>query len=150
MINIRITNMPDILKKIEQDFINIQNMVVDIFYEEGLKIVEDARLNGTYLNHTNNLISSIGFVVAVNGEIVKQNFKRTGDGKDDDGTEGLRRAKELVNEIIADYPQSVSLVVVAGMGYALAVEANGRVVLTGIPQKRVPEIKRRIRSLSKK
>jgi hypothetical protein len=104
----------------------------------GIKAVTYAKTKHTYHDQTGNLTSSIGYAIIIDGDIV-----RTGGGKSTfikgDGnptkiasTEmGRFNAMNVLDDIAAQYPTGMILVVVAGMEYAAAVESKGYDVITG-------------------
>ena len=97
---------------------------VDFLAEAGDRFCEVARATKTYNDVTGRLTASIGWGVAVGGQIVREGGFGSGEGGDE-GREALRRAASEVN---SDFP---TLIAVAGMRYALYVERSGHVVLDG-------------------
>jgi len=96
----------------------------------GEMFVRYARESGRYLNHTGNLRSSIGYVVVRNGSIALQNFKKQDVGTE--GEEGVLKAKKLARELANTYNTGYVLIGLAGMEYALHVEAiESKDVITG-------------------
>lgn len=87
----------------------------------GEMFVRYARESGRYLNHTGNLRSSIGYVIVRNGSIAYTNFKKQDVGTD--GEEGVQKAKRLSRELANTYSDGLVLIGLAGMEYALYVEA---------------------------
>lgn len=74
-----------------------------------------------YIDWTANLRSSIGYVVAVDGEIVQiSNFEPIRGG-----TEGSDKGRAYVKTLVKEHPQGIALIVVAGMEYASYVTGNG-------------------------
>lgn len=78
-----------------------------------------------FTDQTGNLRSSIGYMVFNNGIAVHDNYVQTLTG-----TEGLKNGKMLAEKIGSKFKNGVSLVVTAGMNYAIYLESNGRDVLT--------------------
>lgn len=74
-------------------------------------------------DQTGNLRASIGYMVFKDGVAVSENYA----GK---ATEGASKGKMLAKTVGAKYTTGISLVVTAGMNYAIYVEAKGRDVLT--------------------
>lgn len=91
----------------------------------GELVLNKARSTNSYKDQTGNLRSSIGYVIAVDGKVVKQSdFKTVKQGKN--GTEqGAAFAKKLVRQ----FPKGVCLIIVAGMEYAVHVKNKGYDVL---------------------
>jgi maltoporin len=103
---------------------------IDIFQEEaeqklyttlqyaGEEFVVDARDNGIYDDHSGNLRSSIGYVISEDGNPLSENFEERKGGKD-----GVLYAKRLAHELANTYNKGLVLIGVAGMDYAVYVEA---------------------------
>lgn len=91
----------------------------------GEMAVTEARMSGNYQDQTGNLRSSIGYVIAINGKIIEDNFEGS--------AEGQNVGKNIAREIARSIPD-IALIVVAGMKYASHVESKGRNVLTSAEQ----------------
>lgn len=96
-----------------------------------------------FTDQTGNLRSSIGYMVFVDGVAVHESYEGT--------PEGIKAGQDLSKKIGAKYKNGVSLVVTAGMNYAVHVEARGRDVLSSaeiLAKKELPkmldELKRNI------
>ena len=126
-----------ILKKIEV----IQDVVKDQLVDVAEQFVADARTVNTYKDRTSNLRGSIGYAIVKDGVEIFGNF--------DGVAEGQAKSKQLVNEVQADYPKGFALIVVAGMNYAVYVEAKGFDVLTGSSQTAESNLKRQFDRLSR-
>ena len=95
----------------------------------GEKFIEVARRSGSYKDQTGNLRSSIGYIIAKDGEVVKENFKESDKGTDK--TTGKYKGRRLAEEVSMSHTGGYILVGVAGMEYAAAVEAKGYEVISG-------------------
>ena len=95
----------------------------------GEKFIEVARRSGSYKDQTGNLRSSIGYIIAKDGEVVKENFKESDKGTDK--TTGKYKGRRLAEEVSLSHAGGYILVGVAGMEYATAVEAKGYEVISG-------------------
>lgn len=126
-----------IRKKIEI----IQTVVKDQLVDVAEQFVADARTVNTYKDQTRNLRGSIGYAIVKDGAEIFGNF--------DGVAEGQAKAKQLVNEVQADYPKGFALIVVAGMNYAVYVEAKGYDVLTGSSEIAETNLKRQFDRLSR-
>lgn len=74
-----------------------------------------------YMDWTGNLRSSIGYIVAVDGEVVQMsNFEPTKGGE-----EGSAKGRQYAMQLVEQYPQGAVLIVVAGMEYASYVTGKG-------------------------
>ena len=67
----------------------------------GEKFIEVARRSGSYKDQTGNLRSSIGYIIAKDGEVVTENFKE-GD-KGTDKTTGKYKGRRLAEEVSLSY-----------------------------------------------
>lgn len=77
-----------------------------------------------FMDQTGNLRSSIGYVIFKDGVAIRDNFMLV-----KAGSEGAKTGKMIAEKVAARHPEGIVLVVVAGMHYALHVEAKGRDVL---------------------
>lgn len=105
----------------------------------GELVLNAARLTNSYKDQTGNLRSSIGYVVAVDGEIVQMSSFDTVK----EGREGSRGGKEYAMQLVRDFPHGIVLIVVAGMNYASYVSAKGYDVLDSselLADKLVPQM----------
>lgn len=108
------------------DFTNQKEIeIIKAYAMIGEKFVNDARLFGPYLDDTSNLRSSIGYIVAFDGDIKIGNFKTIKGGQ-----AGMKEAQEFASELLKQFKKGIVLIVVAGMDYAAAVEEKGYSVLT--------------------
>lgn len=90
----------------------------------GEKAVNYARSLNTYTDQTGNLRSSTGYILYYNGKEVYKNYKQV--------KNGVSGVSEGVKHASKDIPSTgFALVVVAGMNYAMAVQARGYDVLDG-------------------
>jgi len=83
----------------------------------------------SFTDRTGNLRSSIAYIVARDGKVIMNNFEISEKGKN--GSDGLAKAKTLLYELVGEYSKGYVLIVIAGMGYAAAVESLGYDVITG-------------------
>ena len=105
----------------------------------GEQVLNQARSTNSYKDQTGNLRSSIGYVVAVDGEVVQSSsFEVVKDGAD-----GSRDGKSYALDLVKQFPAGIVLIVVAGMNYASYVSAKGYDVLDSsevLADRLVPEI----------
>lgn len=105
----------------------------------GEQVLNTARLTNSYKDQTGNLRSSIGYVIAVDGEIVQMSSFDTVK----EGREGSRGGKEYAMQLVRNFPHGIVLIVVAGMNYASYVSAKGYDVLDSselLADKLVPQM----------
>lgn len=114
--------------------------VIDILSRIGEKCVTEARDSGKYTDRSGNLRSSIGFAVVYDGKIIRQSsfekVKQT-------ATEGAATGKELIRQLASSYADGLVLILVAGMNYAVYVEARGYNVINSaedLAKRLVPEM----------
>ena len=94
----------------------------------GEKAVEKARLIVTaggggsvyppYTVQTSNLVSSVGYALTYEGQIVTMSSFEPVGGPKGDGVEGSTKGRAYVKELAMRYPQGYALILVAGMHYA--------------------------------
>lgn len=104
-----------------------------------------------YTDQTGNLRSSTGYIIVKDGAVRKVNFTtRKGRSSQQDGkTAGYQHAISVAS----NHSNGYTLIVVAGMEYALAVESKGRDVLTSteyLANERLPVEVNRLREQIKK
>lgn len=142
-------NVNDLLKQVKDDVESIETDILERFQMVGDEFVQIARDIETYKDRTNNLRSSIGYIVFKDGKPVDENFEQTGSGKGN-GNEGLEKGRKIANDF-EDLPQKgYCLVCVAGMGYAAAVESKGFDVISGSTLKAEKLLKESLDRLKKK
>jgi hypothetical protein len=92
----------------------------------GLKCVEEARRNRGYTDRTGNLRSSTGYAIIDQGKVVTiSSFEPVSQT----AGEGAKSGKGLIDQVASKNQSGLLLVVVAGMEYAVYVEALGKNVL---------------------
>lgn len=105
----------------------------------GEQVLNAARLTNSYKDQTGNLRSSIGYVVAVDGEIVQMSSFDVVKN----GGRGSKVGKTYAMKLVRDFPKGIVLIVVAGMKYASYVSAKGYDVLDSselLADKLVPQM----------
>ena len=83
-------------------------------------------------DHTGNLRSSIGYIIAVDGKPIGMSGFEKVEGPEADQTEedGSEKGRAYARRIVDLYPEGIALIVVAGMEYASYVErVESRTVL---------------------
>lgn len=118
----------DIEDALRKKLANELNAIVYRLYEIGLSAVNTIRQNHAYKDQTGNLTSSVGCAVVVDGEIVQISdfgaIKLTGEP-------GAQEGRDYVQSLASQFPQGITLIVVAGMNYAAYVERRGIGGMTG-------------------
>ena len=96
----------------------------------GDMFVKYARESGLYNDITGNLRSSIGYVIARDGDIEISNFEKQNVGSE--GDKGVQKATRLAMDLVTTHNVGLTLIGVAGMEYAIYVEAmESKDVTTG-------------------
>lgn len=98
-----------------------EEKMYELMQRAGEEFVKIAREKGKYTDHTGNLRSSVGYVIVANGRVLSENFELSKGGTDK--VTGKRRAKRLAEELATFYNKGFVLIGVAGMKYAVIVEA---------------------------
>jgi len=113
----------DVDGRINRFTVSIEQRIIWTLAMVGENFVNDARTIRTYKDQTGNLRSSIGYIIARDGNIIQENIE----GK----AEGRAQAKKIADEVLRENKKGFVLIVVAGMEYAAAVESKGYDVITG-------------------
>lgn len=122
-------------------------VIMDLLQRTGEEFVKIARLEGQYIDHTGNLRSSIGYVIVKDGSIVGRNFQVSEQAGTDKQT-GKREGEQLAMDLVKTFPKGYVLIGVAGMKYAMFVEAmEKKDVLTRAADKADDFIKKHSRLL---
>lgn len=124
-------NIDDIFNQIGAKINMITEGVIEAMEKTCLEITTKAKQLDTYKDQTNNLRSSIGYIVYNNGEKVAENFTQAGGGIEGTGGAGIEKGKKIAAEAAKEFPEDLVGVVVAGEDYALYVESKGYDVITG-------------------
>jgi hypothetical protein len=125
------TDMSKLFAKIDTRIDAARENFQEAFQKTCLEITNLAKSTNTYKDQTNNLRSSIGYIVYDKGELVNEMFTKAGTGAEGDGSKGINQGKQIAEQAVKKYPDALVGVIVAGMEYALYVEAKGYDVLTG-------------------
>ena len=121
------TPMDAIDKKIAKEINRAENEILKKLSFIGENAVNDARRTGSYIDDTGNLRSSIGYTILKNGETVRtSSFDRV----KQEASKAKRESTKLLDELRTKFNTGFVLIVVAGMDYAVTVEARGRNVLS--------------------
>lgn len=98
-----------------------EDKIYKLLQRAGEEFVKVARESGKYDDHTGNLRSSIGYVIVADGKILTENFEKSDKGTDK--TTGVNQASRLSQDLVKLYNKGFVLICVAGMQYAVYVEA---------------------------
>lgn len=107
-------------------------VIADVLCYVGEQCIIEARNNGSYMDQTGNLRSSIGYAVLINGQVIQSDHV----DKIKNGDEGVSKGLLFLQQRIKKASKKgVCLIVTAGMNYAEYVEAKGYIVLSSAEQK---------------
>ncbi len=124
----------------------LQNAVVYNLCAVGEEVLNAGRNTDSYKDQTGNLRSSIGYIVAIDGNVVTiSDFAPSEKGTD--RATGQREGKDYAMSLVKRFPQGIVLIVVAGMNYASYVSAKGYDVLESselLAEKLVPEMLKKL------
>lgn len=121
------TSMVAFDEKIAKEINRAEDEILKKLSFIGENAVNDARGNGDYMDNTGNLRSSIGYTILKNGETVRtSSFDRV----KQEASKAKRESTKLLDELRTKFNTGFVLIVVAGMDYAVTVEARGRNVLS--------------------
>lgn len=136
----------DIRAKLESGAKRIETAIITRLAYLGEECVNHARSLDTYKDQTGNLRSSVGYLIARDGRILKQFFETA---NKDEGGKGKGTARKIALEVLAGAGSGYALIVVAGMNYAAKVEAKGLDVLSSAEQyakKELPRMKAQLKT----
>lgn len=130
----------------------LKNVIISI--QEAMQMtlqeaVNKAKSVNTYKDQTNNLRSSIGYVLYYNGQEVAQAFAKSGTGQEGNGSEGVQRGKDLAGRAAKKYSRGFVGVLVAGENYAVFVESKGYDVITGSTLRFADDLQKYLDSVNK-
>jgi len=122
-----VTPIQEIDKKIEIEIKKAEQAILKKLSYIGESALIEARSNGDYMDQTGNLRSSVGYVILNDGKVVSMS---SFDSVKATATSGKSKGKEAIDSLRSQYSRGYVLLVVAGMDYAVYVEALGRNVLS--------------------
>lgn len=141
----RITTMAEIRAKMEKATQKLHSEVVRTLARLGEECVikaKDRPQTESWFDQTGNLRNSIGYIILRGGQIVR---KGGFIGK----SAGAKEGRKFAEQVARKYPTGYVLVIVAGMKYAVHVEAmEGKDVLatpTLYARKRLPELMEKLK-----
>lgn len=100
-------------------------MRLDVLGLEAVRYVRDRSSLDSWEDQTGNLRSSIGYIVVRDGSVVNTGGFEAVDGpkRSETSENGSSEGRKYAEELAARYPSGYALIVVAGMDYAVYVEA---------------------------
>lgn len=114
--------------------------------EQCVTVARDRTPELSWIDHTGNLRSSIGYIITHKGNIIQySDFQQV-----KQGSEGVKTGRNFAEEIAKQFSSEYVLVVVAGMNYAEYVEAmdNKDVLATPelVAKKELPKMIKKLKS----
>ena len=109
--------------RIDRFVLSIEQRIISTLAMVGESFANDAKKFGSYTDHTGNLRSSVGYIVARDGSILVGKFEGTSEGK--------AQGQKIAEDVLRENPKGFVLIGIAGMEYAAAVESKGKDVITG-------------------
>lgn len=139
----QLTPMSEIKRYTEEQIERLKISILRTFMNIGEACLNKARSTDSYKDQTGNLRSSIGYIITADGRVIKSSDFAIVKSGSKGAKDGLAYAKKVAKE----FPQSVCLIVVAGMNYAAYVSAKGYDVIDSaelLAEKLVPEMLKRL------
>lgn len=113
----------------------------------GHTAVNEARSNHAYKDQTGNLTSSIGYAIFKDGELwYISDFKERYNSKKKKSIKGTLEGADFARSLAPEFPEGITLVVVAGMNYAAYVERKGLGGMTGAEIQAKAEVEKLFKS----
>lgn len=114
--------------------------------EQCVTVARDRTPELSWIDHTGNLRSSIGYIITHKGNIIQySDFQQV-----KQGSEGVKTGKDFAAEIAKQFSNEYVLVVVAGMNYAEFVEARDNKDVLATPElfakKELPKMIKKLKS----
>lgn len=122
----------DSIKKLDAYLDQCQQIALDYTYEAFAYLAEacvnrirDRSAEDSWNDQTGNLRSSIGYIITINGQQAESGGFKPTNAPNGNGAKGQKTGAEYAESIIPRYSSTpIALVVVAGMEYAIYVEAR--------------------------
>lgn len=124
-------DIDEIFKRVNEKVNAIVLGVQEAMIKTCLEITTNAKQLNTYEDQTNNLRSSIGYIIYNKGEKIAEHFTQSGAGTKESGTKGVSSGRKAAESAANDFPEDLVGVIVAGEDYALYVESKGYDVISG-------------------
>lgn len=121
----QLTPMSEIERYTDEQIERLKTALLRTLMYIGETCLNKARSTDSYKDQTGNLRSSLGYIITANGRVIKSSDFAVVKSGSQGAKDGLAYAKKVARE----FPQSMCLIVVAGMNYAAYVSAKGLDVL---------------------
>ncbi|MBK5722427.1 hypothetical protein JGH11_16240 [Dysgonomonas sp. Marseille-P4677] len=113
-----VPNMLEALKK------KVEQVIIRNLQYVGEHAINIAREQGSYTDQTGNLRSSIGYIIAKDGDIKESAGFDPSANSGTEGEEGAGDGENFAIEQLDNYPKGYVLIIAAGMNYASYVESS--------------------------
>lgn len=131
--------MSAIEQQVDARIQGLENALIYRMSVIGEQVLNVARSTNSYKDQTGNLRSSIGYVIAQDGKVVRaSSFTQVKQGGN-----GTEQGRSYAESLAAKFSQGIVLIVVAGMNYAAYVKKKGYDVIDGselLAEKLVPQM----------
>lgn len=120
----------------------VEKMQIEVMQELGEMCVTEMRLNKGYMMQTGALLSSSGYTVFKDGVAIHTAFEAASGAESGAAAKGMKKGQELATKVGKE-TTGLSLVVVAGMNYAVYVESKGKNVISSaehLAQRELPRM----------
>ena len=120
----------------------IEKQQIEALQELGEMCVTEMRLNKGYMMQTGALLSSSGYSIYKDGVAIHTAFEAAQGAQSGAAAKGMKKGKALADKVGAE-TKGLSLVVVAGMNYAVYVESKGYNVISSaehLAQRELPKM----------
>ncbi|MBE6244262.1 MAG: hypothetical protein E7108_01905 [Bacteroidales bacterium] len=123
----------DLSDMIEKELERVHRLTLRALTYLGEQLLIEARdrpQDISWIDHTGNLRSSIGYVIVYDGKIIKyggftsRGLSGTDGSTKSIGKDGKSEGRQLAEELARRYSKGYALIMVAGMNYASYVEAK--------------------------
>ena len=117
--------MSEVEAYLDEQIERIEQLIIYNLSYVGEQCLTEARSTNSYKDQTGNLRSSIGYIIAKDGRVIRQSdFAVVRKG-----SEGKSEGEQFARSLASKFPEGIVLIVVAGMNYASYVSAKGYNVL---------------------
>ena len=120
----------------------VEKLQIEMMQELGEMCVTEMRLNKGYMMQTGALLSSSGYSIYKDGVAIHTAFEAAQGAQSGAAAKGMKKGKSLADKVGAE-TKGLSLVVVAGMHYAVYVESKGYNVISSaehLAQRELPKM----------
>lgn len=135
-------NRDEVKQRFDAFLDEIEKLQIEMMQELGEKCVTEMRLHKTYMMQTGALLSSSGYSVYKDGVAIHTAFEAASGAQNEAAAKGMKNGQSLADNVGKE-TKGISLVVVAGMNYAVYVESKGYNVISSaehLAQRELPRM----------